>query len=127
MLGYIPVKLLAILGLGAVVTIYKMVQTLFLRRSIRSRTRSRRREEAPDFWNLTREVAYKLSTRPLDQIRITPGTETAVYESGTRRERPSDQGTRTLLIAFVSFRRCARTRQTLEIHPCGICFPIPSP
>ena len=45
-------------------------------------------------------MADKLGTRPLDQIRITPGTEMAVYESGTRRERRSDQGTRTLLMGI---------------------------
>jgi tetratricopeptide (TPR) repeat protein len=100
MLGYIPVKLIVILGLGAVVTIYKMVQTLFVRVDPSQPGRSLRREEAPDFWNLTRAVADKLRTRPLDQIRITPGTEMAVYERGTRRERRSDQGTRTLLMGI---------------------------
>ena len=100
MLGYIPVKLIVILGLGAVVTIYKMVQTLFVRVDPSQPGRSLRREEAPDFWNLTRAVADKLGTRPLDQIRITPGTEMAVYERGTRRERRSDQGTRTLLMGI---------------------------
>jgi hypothetical protein len=31
MLGHIPVNLVAIIGIGAVVTIYKMVQSLFIK------------------------------------------------------------------------------------------------
>jgi len=46
MLGYIRVKLIVILGLGAVVTIYKMVQTLFVRVDPSQPGRSLRREEA---------------------------------------------------------------------------------
>jgi Zn-dependent protease with chaperone function len=100
MAGYIPVKLIAILGIGAIVTIYKMVQALFVRVDPSQPGRELRREEAPDFWNLTREVAGKLGTRPLDQIRVTPGTEMAVYEQGTRKERRNDKGTRTLLMGI---------------------------
>lgn len=100
MAGYIPVKLIAILGIGAIVTIYKMVQALFVRVDPSQPGRELRCEEAPDFWNLTREVAGKLGTRPLDQIRITPGTEMAVYEQGTRKERRNDKGTRTLLMGI---------------------------
>jgi hypothetical protein len=100
MTGYIPIKLVVILVLGAVVTVYKMVQTLFVRVDQSQPGRALRPEEAPDFWNLTREVADQLSTRPLDQIRITTGTEMAVYESGSRKERRQDKGQRTLLMGI---------------------------
>jgi len=77
-----------------------MVQTVFVRVDQSQPGRALRPEEAPDFWNLTREVADQLSTRPLDQIRITPGTEMAVYESGSRKERRQDKGQRTLLMGI---------------------------
>jgi hypothetical protein len=37
-------------------------------------------------------------TRPIDEIRITPGTELAVYEKGTLRERSADRAKRILII-----------------------------
>ncbi|HTT19550.1 MAG TPA: M48 family metalloprotease [Candidatus Sulfotelmatobacter sp.] len=98
MMGRIPIKLALILVIGAIVTVYKMVQSLFVRVDDSQPGRSLPPEEAPDFWNLTREVADKLGTRPLDQIRITPGTEMAVYEHGTRKERRQDMAQRTLVM-----------------------------
>jgi Zn-dependent protease with chaperone function len=100
MLGYIPIKLVALLVIGAIVTVYKMVQTLFVRVDDTQPGRSLRREDAPDLWNLTREVADKLNTRPLDRIRVTPGTEMAVYERGSRSERRRDEAQRTLLMGM---------------------------
>ena len=46
MLGCIPAKLIVILGLGAVVMVYKMVPTLFLRVNPSGPGRTLRREEA---------------------------------------------------------------------------------
>ena len=100
MLGNLPVKLIAIVVIGAVVTVYKMVQSLFVHVDDTQPGRPLAPEEAPDFWNLTRDVADKLGTRPLDQIRITPGTEMAVYEHGTRKERRQDKAQRTLLMGI---------------------------
>lgn len=100
LMGYIPIKLVAIVVIGAVVTVYKMVQTLFVRVDPAQPGRVLRREDAPDLWNVTREVADKLGTRALDQIRITPGTEMAVYERGSRSERRKDKAQRTLVMGL---------------------------
>jgi len=100
MMGQIPLKLLAILVIGAIVTVYKMVQSPFVHVNDSQPGRSLPPDEAPDFWHLTRDVAEKLGTRPLDQIRITPGTEMAVYEHGTRKERRQDKAQRTLLMGI---------------------------
>ena len=62
--------------------------------------RSLSREEAPGLWNLTREVAEKLETRPLDAIRVVPGTEMAVYERGSYRDRRKGMGQRTLMMGL---------------------------
>jgi len=98
MIGRIPIKLAAILVIGAIVTVFKMVQSLFVKVSDAQPGRELRPDEAPKFWELTHEVADKLGTRPLDQIRVTPGTEMAVYEHGTRKERRQDKAQRTLLV-----------------------------
>lgn len=100
MIGEIPVKLVLILVVGALVTIYKMVHSLFVKVDSKDPGRSLRPEEAPGFWKLTREVAEDLGTRPLDEIRIVPGTEMAVYERGSYRERRKDMGRRVLVMGL---------------------------
>ena len=99
-LGQVPVKLAAILVIGALVTVYKMVHSLFVRVNAQEPGRSLGPEEAPGLWSLTREVAEKLGTRPLDEIRVAPGTEMAVYESGSSRDRRKDEGRRTLVMGL---------------------------
>jgi len=90
--GQVPIKLVVILVIGALVTVYKMIHSLFVR--VKSEPPGRRltREEAPDLWNVTNEVAQSLGTRPLDEIRVTPGTQMAVYETGSFTERRQDRG-----------------------------------
>lgn len=99
-LGRIPIKLVVILVVGALVTVYKMVHSLFVRVTSEEPGRSLSPEEAPGLWSLTREVAENLGTRPLDQIRIAPGTEMAVYEGGSYRDRQKDLGRRTLVVGL---------------------------
>jgi len=99
-LGEVPIKLVAVIAIGAIITVYKMVHSLFVRVNAEEPGRSLKPEEAPGLWNLTREVAEKLGTRPLDDIRVAPGTEMAVYERGTIRERRNDMGRRTLIMGL---------------------------
>lgn len=99
-LGHVPIKLVLILVIGAVVTVYKMIHSLFVRVSSEEPGRSLTAEEAPGLWSLTREVAEKLETRPLDAIRVVPGTEMAVYERGSYRERSKGLGQRTLIMGL---------------------------
>jgi Zn-dependent protease with chaperone function len=99
-LGHIPIKLVFIIVIGAIVTVYKMVHSLFVRVNAGEPGRSLRPEEAPGLWRLTREVAEKLGTRPLDEIRVAPGTEMAVYERGSYRDRRRDVGRRTLVMGL---------------------------
>ena len=99
-LGRIPIKLVVILVIGAIVTVYKMVQSLFVKVNSEDPGRSLGAEEAPGLWRLTREVAENLGTRPLDEIRVVPGTEMAVYERGSYRERREDLGRRILVMGL---------------------------
>lgn len=98
MLGRIPIKLVLILCVGAVVTVYKMVRSLFLKVEKEDPGRALRGDEAPGLWELTNKVATTLQTRPIDEIRVTPGTQVAVYENGTFRERSNDKAKRILIL-----------------------------
>jgi hypothetical protein len=75
-----------------------MVQSLFVKVDASDPGRSLEVTEAPGLWTLTRAVAEQVGTRAIDDIRVTPGTELAVYERGTRRERAQDQACRTLIL-----------------------------
>ena len=99
-LGYIPVKLVLIVVAAAIITVYKMVGSLFVRLNDDEPGRRLRQEEAPGLWNLTREVAKKLETRPFDLIRICRGTEMAVYERGSYQDRRKDLTRRTLVLGL---------------------------
>ena len=70
-LGRIPIKFIIILVMGAIVTVYEMVQSLFVRVDSEEPGRCLTPDEAPGLWRLTREVAENLGTRPLDEIRVT--------------------------------------------------------
>jgi Zn-dependent protease with chaperone function len=98
LLGRIPIRLILILGVGGLITIWKMIQSLLVKIATEDPGRALTREEAPALWGVADEVAAKVGTRPIDDIRVTPGTEMAVYEHGSRRERELDHAKRILLM-----------------------------
>lgn len=98
MAGQIPIKLVLILGVGAVVTVYKMISSLFIKIESEDPGRPLREDEAPELWALVREVAQTVDTRPVDEIRVTPGTDMAVYEQGSFKERVRDRARRILIL-----------------------------
>ena len=100
MLGRIPIKLVAILGIGGLITIYTMIRSLFIKIETVDPGRSLNYDEAPGLWDLTRTVAATVNTRAVDEIRITPGTHLAVYEKGTLRERSQDKAQRILILGI---------------------------
>jgi hypothetical protein len=102
MTGHIPVKLVAILGLGVLVTLYSMLRSLLIRSKQEDPGRSLSREEAPKLWELTQSVAQHIGTRPIDEIRLTPGTDMAVYERGSFRERVQDKAQRILILGVAT-------------------------
>lgn len=98
--GRIPVYLVLMVGIGSVVTVYHMARTPFIKIKHTDIGRLLLPEEAPGLWECVREVAAIAGTRPVDEIRIEPGTEIAVYERGTARERASDSACRVLLLGI---------------------------
>ncbi|PTY05789.1 hypothetical protein DB347_15655 [Opitutaceae bacterium EW11] len=97
-IGWVPIKLTILLVIGAVVTIVAMVRSLFVKVSSEDPGRELRRAEAPALWQLVDEVARDVGTRPVDGIQITPGTDLAVYEKGSWREKMQDRATRILIL-----------------------------
>lgn len=97
--GRIPVKLVVILVLGAVATLYAIARSLLVRvRDDEAPGRAISETEAPELWRVIREVAATVGTRPVDEVWLTPGTDLAVFERGTMRERMTDRGRRALLL-----------------------------
>jgi len=98
LIGWLPLKLLVVLAIVAVVTLWTMVKSLLLRVANEDPGRPLKREEAEGLWLLAEDVARDMGTRPIDEIRITPGTELAVYERGTWREKLQNKARRILIL-----------------------------
>src|SRR5215470_17814138 len=96
--GRIPIKLALIVIVAAVVTVYKMIRSLFVKFESKDPGRALKPEEAPELWVLTRDVAQAVGTRPIDEIRVTPGCDLAVYEKGRFREKLQDRAKRILIL-----------------------------
>jgi tetratricopeptide (TPR) repeat protein len=98
LIGRIPIKIALIVAVAAGVTVYKMILSLFVKIESEDPGRALKTEEAPGLWALTREVAQAVGTRPIDEIRVTPGCDLAVYEKGRFREKLQDRAKRTLIL-----------------------------
>ncbi|HEX8920182.1 MAG TPA: M48 family metalloprotease [Pyrinomonadaceae bacterium] len=96
--GSVPVKLVLVLAICAIITTFQMIKSLFTRPKQEDPGRALLEKEAPGLWALSREVASTVGTRAVDEIRVTPGTEVAVYERGGFRERMQDRAERVLLV-----------------------------
>lgn len=98
MVGHIPIQLMLILIVGSGFTIYGMIRSLLLKVKYNDPGRELKESDAPGLFALTKEVANTMGTRPIDEIRITPETDLAVYETGTWKEKFRDKGKRILII-----------------------------
>lgn len=98
LIGRIPIYLIIMLAIGAVVSIYSMIRSLFVKIKYTDPGRVLKEEEAPGLYALVREVAKKIGTRPVDEIRITTLTELAVYESGSKLEKMRNKAKRVLIV-----------------------------
>lgn len=99
-IGRIPIQLMLVLVIGACFTIYGMIRSLILKIKYEDPGRELKPHDAPALYELTKEVAKTMGTRPIDEIRITPETDLAVYELGSWREKMRDNGKRILIIGI---------------------------
>jgi len=97
-IGWVPIKLTIILAIGAFVTVAAMIKSFFIKSDATEPGRLLPRDEAAGLWQMVEDVAREMGTRPVDEIRLTPGCEVAVYERGNWREKIRDQGKRILLL-----------------------------
>lgn len=96
--GRIPIGfVIGIIFVGAA-SIFYMIKSLVTRVKIEDPGRALTEAEAPGLWQLVRNVAETVKTRPVNEIRITHGTDLAVYERGSFRQKMSDQADRVLII-----------------------------
>ena len=75
-----------------------MIKSLFIRLKPSDPGRALQRPEAEGLWQLAEEVAQTVGTRAIDEIRITPGTDLAVYERGTWRQKLRNEAHRILIL-----------------------------
>lgn len=101
-LGRIPVKLVLIVAFVALATIFYMIKSLLVRTQVEDPGRALSEAEAPQLWALVRDVATAINTRPVNEIRITHGTELAVYERGGIRDKMQDKAERILIVGVAT-------------------------
>jgi Zn-dependent protease with chaperone function len=81
-IGHIPVKLVAIVVILTLATLWSILKSLFVRaQDVDPGERLELRTE-PRLRALLVEVARRLGTRPVENVYLTPGTEIAVMERG---------------------------------------------
>ena len=98
-LGHVPVYFVIVLVVGTVISLNAMVRSLLIRnRKEVAPGRAILEAEAPGLWQMTREVAGTVGTRPIDEIWLTPGTDLAVFERGSTGQRMKDLAPRALII-----------------------------
>lgn len=90
--------LVGLLGLASLWAALSGIRACFTRVPDEDPGRPLTPDEAPGLWQLSREVAEKVGTRPIDEIWLTPGTAIAVYERGGWLQRTRDRGRRALIL-----------------------------
>ena len=85
-------------GVGGIITAISGLRTAFVKVSMGAFGRSLQPAEAPQFWQLVRQVASNVGTRPVDDIWVLPGVDMAVMERGSWHQKMRDTGERILLL-----------------------------
>ncbi|MCC6751692.1 MAG: M48 family metalloprotease [Deltaproteobacteria bacterium] len=99
-LGRIPIKLVAVVAILTVITLWAMLKSLFAR--VRDEDPGERLEEAqaPALFAMLRELAQTIGTRPVDAVYLVPDASVAVFERGSFWKRMSGQTQRCLILGL---------------------------
>ena len=82
MVGHIPIKLLLLVIVLTVVTLYAILKSLFIRGRDEDPGLKMEPGEAPRLRKVLDQVAAKIGTRAVTNVYLTPGAEMAVMERG---------------------------------------------
>jgi Zn-dependent protease with chaperone function len=80
--GHIPVKLVLLVVIVVIATLWSMLKSLFVRGSDEDPGQRLDLRAHPRLRALLGDVARRVGTRPVDNVYLTPGTELAVMERG---------------------------------------------
>ena len=99
-ISLVLIVVVLIVGAGGVLTAISGLRACFVRLPRVATGRIVTAEEAPELWSLARQVAERVKTRPVDEIRLTPGADIYVTELGGFWDRMHDRGERVLTIGI---------------------------
>ncbi|HEY3322721.1 MAG TPA: M48 family metalloprotease [Planctomycetota bacterium] len=118
--GRIPVKLVAIVVILALATMWGIAKSLFVRVKDEDPGYRLDLRTQPRFRQLLVDLARRLDTRPVDNVYLTPGTEMAVVERGGMRRQLSNQTERCLILGLglLDGMRCGALRAVVA-HEYG--------
>lgn len=99
-IGHIPIRIALIILIVAVLTLFSIIRSLFIRTAKGDPGKPMEKSEAPELWKLVQDVGSRLSTRPIDKIFITPDSSIAVFERGNWWKKINNRGERCLLLGL---------------------------
>jgi Zn-dependent protease with chaperone function len=81
-IGHIPIKLVAIVAIFTLVSVWSVVKSIFFRPKASEPGDALDLSEHPKLHGVLGEVANRVGTRLVDKVYLTPGTDLAVFERG---------------------------------------------
>jgi Zn-dependent protease with chaperone function len=96
--GHVPIRLVLLIGLIVIVTIWATLKSLFVRGSNEAPGKQLALAEHPKLRAALDEVAERVGTRPVDSVYLTPGTEVAVTERGGLTQQLRGKSERCLIL-----------------------------
>lgn len=81
-LGRIPIKLVIVVVIVGLASAWAVLKSVFTRPGSGSFGIPKSAEEIPHVHALSREVAQKINTEPVDEIYLAPGSEISVHQAG---------------------------------------------
>jgi Zn-dependent protease with chaperone function len=97
-LGRIPVKLVLLVVIVVLVTLWSMLKSLLVRGTDEDPGQRLDLRAHPRLRSLLGDVARRVGTRPVDNVYLTPGTELAVMERGGMGKHLRGQAERCLIL-----------------------------
>lgn len=104
-IGRLPIKLLFVVGVAAVVTLFHMVRSLFARPVEMEPGERLDLVRYPELRALLDEVAGVVGTRPVDTVYLVPEADIAVFERGSVRKQLRGGGERCLILGLAALDR----------------------